>query len=205
MSWSGRFGGGHTGWSQLQLASSVSPLWEYSNEWQWLQRWSSTDAVVLNTAARVAYAATQLGKKYASDQRPDPHPADISQFLERFGPVNRSNEYKFWQIHGVPPRTLSGNLPWNRLIQSAGVSYKSPSCHGESMTCEKKLFFLYIYFPILSSSNVFVLSYRFIITLPQNAARETCTRNMQWNRRRNSHSCWLPNKIWRCVGWGITR
>ena len=24
--WSGRFGGGHTGWSQLQLASSVSPL-----------------------------------------------------------------------------------------------------------------------------------------------------------------------------------
>ena len=27
LSWSGRFGGGHTGWSQLQLASSVSPLW----------------------------------------------------------------------------------------------------------------------------------------------------------------------------------
>ena len=27
MSRSGRFGGGHTGWSQLQLASSVSPLW----------------------------------------------------------------------------------------------------------------------------------------------------------------------------------
>ena len=26
LSWSGRFGGGHTGWSQLQLASSVSPL-----------------------------------------------------------------------------------------------------------------------------------------------------------------------------------
>ena len=29
LSWSGRFGGGHTGWSQLQLASSVSPLWIY--------------------------------------------------------------------------------------------------------------------------------------------------------------------------------
>ena len=29
LSWSGRFGGGHTGWSQLQLASSVSPLWCY--------------------------------------------------------------------------------------------------------------------------------------------------------------------------------
>ena len=29
LSWSGRFGGGHTGWSQLQLASSVSPLWKY--------------------------------------------------------------------------------------------------------------------------------------------------------------------------------
>ena len=29
MSWSGRFGGGHTGWSQLQLASSVSPLWSW--------------------------------------------------------------------------------------------------------------------------------------------------------------------------------
>ena len=28
LSWSGRFGGGHTGWSQLQLASSVSPLWK---------------------------------------------------------------------------------------------------------------------------------------------------------------------------------
>ena len=28
MSRSGRFGGGNTGWSQLQLASSVSPLWE---------------------------------------------------------------------------------------------------------------------------------------------------------------------------------
>ena len=27
LSRSGRFGGGHTGWSQLQLASSVSPLW----------------------------------------------------------------------------------------------------------------------------------------------------------------------------------
>ena len=27
LSWSGRFGGAHTGWSQLQLASSVSPLW----------------------------------------------------------------------------------------------------------------------------------------------------------------------------------
>ena len=27
LSWSGRFGGCHTGWSQLQLASSVSPLW----------------------------------------------------------------------------------------------------------------------------------------------------------------------------------
>ena len=27
LSWSGRFGGGHTGWNQLQLASSVSPLW----------------------------------------------------------------------------------------------------------------------------------------------------------------------------------
>ena len=27
VSWSGRFGGGQTGWSQLQLASSVSPLW----------------------------------------------------------------------------------------------------------------------------------------------------------------------------------
>ena len=27
LSWSGRFGGGHIGWSQLQLASSVSPLW----------------------------------------------------------------------------------------------------------------------------------------------------------------------------------
>ena len=26
LSWSGRFGGGHSGWSQLQLASSVSPL-----------------------------------------------------------------------------------------------------------------------------------------------------------------------------------
>ena len=26
LSWSGRFGGGHTGWSQLQLASSVSSL-----------------------------------------------------------------------------------------------------------------------------------------------------------------------------------
>ena len=26
LSWSGRFGGGHTGWSQLQLASSVAPL-----------------------------------------------------------------------------------------------------------------------------------------------------------------------------------
>ena len=26
LSWSGRFGGSHTGWSQLQLASSVSPL-----------------------------------------------------------------------------------------------------------------------------------------------------------------------------------
>ena len=29
LSWSGRFGGGHTGWSQLQLASSVSPLWTW--------------------------------------------------------------------------------------------------------------------------------------------------------------------------------
>ena len=28
LSRSGRFGGGHTGWSQLQLASSVSPLWK---------------------------------------------------------------------------------------------------------------------------------------------------------------------------------
>ena len=27
LSWSGRIGSGHTGWSQLQLASSVSPLW----------------------------------------------------------------------------------------------------------------------------------------------------------------------------------
>ena len=27
--WSGRFGGGHTGWSQQQLASSVSPLWRW--------------------------------------------------------------------------------------------------------------------------------------------------------------------------------
>ena len=27
LSLSGHFGGGHTGWSQLQLASSVSPLW----------------------------------------------------------------------------------------------------------------------------------------------------------------------------------
>ena len=26
LSWSGRFGGGHIGWSKLQLASSVSPL-----------------------------------------------------------------------------------------------------------------------------------------------------------------------------------
>ena len=30
LSLSGRFGGGHTGWSQLQLASSVSPLWHCS-------------------------------------------------------------------------------------------------------------------------------------------------------------------------------
>ena len=29
LSRSGRFGGGHTGWSQLQLASSVSPPWIY--------------------------------------------------------------------------------------------------------------------------------------------------------------------------------
>ena len=32
LSLSGRFGGGHTGWSQLQLASSVSPLWSSSEQ-----------------------------------------------------------------------------------------------------------------------------------------------------------------------------
>ena len=48
LSWSGCFGGGHTGWSQLQLASSVSPLcclagrrlvdWFGQRDWQnvWL-------------------------------------------------------------------------------------------------------------------------------------------------------------------------
>ena len=36
LSWSGRFGGGHTGWSQLQLASSVSPLCLVSIESRWL-------------------------------------------------------------------------------------------------------------------------------------------------------------------------
>ena len=40
LSWSGRFGGGHTGWSQLQLASSVSPLWIHLGQrwlnWSWL-------------------------------------------------------------------------------------------------------------------------------------------------------------------------
>ena len=37
LSWSGRFGGGHIGWSQLQLASSVSPLWSIA-KLQWLYR-----------------------------------------------------------------------------------------------------------------------------------------------------------------------
>ena len=32
LSRSGRFGGSHTGWSQLQLASSVSPLWQSDRE-----------------------------------------------------------------------------------------------------------------------------------------------------------------------------
>ena len=40
LSWSGRFGGGHTGWSQLQLASSVSPLW-YWVGWVGQMRWYS--------------------------------------------------------------------------------------------------------------------------------------------------------------------
>ena len=35
LSRSGRFGGGHTGWSQLQLASSVLPLWAQGNR-AWL-------------------------------------------------------------------------------------------------------------------------------------------------------------------------
>ena len=34
LSWSGRFGGCHTGWSQLQLASSVSPLWFFYPRFQ---------------------------------------------------------------------------------------------------------------------------------------------------------------------------
>ena len=35
LSWSGRFGGGHTGWSQLQLASSFSPLWTLPKVMAW--------------------------------------------------------------------------------------------------------------------------------------------------------------------------
>ena len=50
LSRSGRFGGGHTGWSQLQLASSVSPLWEFAHFRQLIQIQSSyTIQVVYNT------------------------------------------------------------------------------------------------------------------------------------------------------------
>ena len=38
LSWSGRFGGGHTGWSQLQLASSVSPLWHMTHMQRWIMQ-----------------------------------------------------------------------------------------------------------------------------------------------------------------------
>ena len=51
LSRSGRFGGGHTGWSQLQLASSVSPLWQCT-----------------------FYISRSLSSKAAKDAHPIAHP-----------------------------------------------------------------------------------------------------------------------------------
>ena len=62
LSRSGRFGGGHTGWSQLQLASSVSPLCAlpgYQQPCYWLCR-THIILVVYEQGFHLPYAITML-------------------------------------------------------------------------------------------------------------------------------------------------
>ena len=73
LSWFGRFGGGHTGWSQLQLASSVSPLWALFQimAWHRLGDRSLSESVMVRLLTHICIMRSQwvkgLGFKFFSD------------------------------------------------------------------------------------------------------------------------------------------